>query len=349
VRLGVTPPVEVAGFPAAVDICVRAEELGYTDVWSAEVGAVDAFSPLAALAVRTSTVRLGTALVPVFTRPAALIAMSAAGIQNLSGGRFVLGIGASSPAIVGGWMGVPFTDPVRRIQEYVTMLRDMLAGRKVEHEGRTASSHGFRLQVGVDRAVPIHVGALGPRMCRLAGRVADGVLFFLMTPDGVRRALEEVAAGAREAGRDPGEIEAFVRLPVALGEPEELVRFMARRLVTGYAIVPAYNASLARQGFAEEAGEIAGAWSAGERDRATAAFTDEMLEGTTLMGDPAACRARLEEYRDAGITTPVLMPASVAGSIEERAERVAATVAALAPTGRDLRRSERFVRYAGRE
>jgi len=287
---------------------VRAEELGYTDVWSAELGAVDAFSPLAAVAVRTSTIRLGTALVPVFTGPAALVAMSAAGIQNLSGGRFVLGIGASSPAIVGGWMGVPFADPVRRVEEYVDLLRDMLAGRKVEHEGRTASSHGFHLQVGVDRPVPIHVGALGPRMCRLAGRVADGVLFFLMTPDGVRRALEHVAVGAREAGRDPGEIEAFIRLPLALEEPEELVRFMARRLLTGYAIVPAYNASLARQGFAEEAGAIAGAWSAGERDRATAAFTDEMLEGTCIIGDAAACRTRLEEYRDAGITTPVLMP-----------------------------------------
>src|SRR4051794_38885716 len=183
-RLGVTPPVEVAGFPAAVDICVRAEELGYTDVWTAEVGAVDAFSPLAAVAVRTSAVRLGVGLVPVFTRPPALVAMSAAGIQNLSGGRFVLGIGASSPVIVGQWMGVPFERPVDRVEEYVALLRDMLAGRKVAHDGGTVSSHGFRLQIGVDAPVPIHVGALGPRMCRLAGRVADGVLFFLMTPDG---------------------------------------------------------------------------------------------------------------------------------------------------------------------
>jgi probable F420-dependent oxidoreductase len=268
-RLGVTPPVEVAGFPAAVDICVRAEELGYTDVWTAEIGAVDAFSPLAAVATRTTRVRLGTALVPVFTRPPALVAMSAVGIQNLSGGRFVLGVGASSPAIVGQWMGTPFEDPVVRVEEYVALLRDMLGGKKVDRDGATVRSHGFRLQIGVDAPVPIHVGALGPRMCRLAGRVADGVLFFLMTPDGVRQALEEVHAGAREAGRDPDGIEAFVRLPATMGDPEDLARFMARRLLTGYAIVPAYNASLARQGFAAEAGEIAGRWAAGERDRAT--------------------------------------------------------------------------------
>jgi alkanesulfonate monooxygenase SsuD/methylene tetrahydromethanopterin reductase-like flavin-dependent oxidoreductase (luciferase family) len=192
-------------------------------------------------------------------------------------------------------------------------------------------SHGFRLQVGVDAPVPIHVGALGPRMCRLAGRVADGVLFFLMTPDGVRQALAEVHAGARAAGRDPARIEAFVRLPATMGEPEDLARFMARRLLTGYAIVPAYNASLARQGFAAEAGEIAGRWAAGERDRATEAFTDELLDATFLLGDADASKQRIQEYRDAGITTPVLMPLSVAGSPEERAERVTNLVEALAP------------------
>jgi probable F420-dependent oxidoreductase len=330
-RLGVTPPVEVAGARASIDICVRAEELGYTDVWTAEVGAVDAFSPLAAVAVRTSRVRLGTGLVPVYTRPAALLAMSAASIQNLSGGRFVLGIGASSPAIVDGWMGLPFDRPVRRVQEYVLMLRDMLAGRKSDHDGDTARSHGFRLQTDVDAPVPIFVGALGPKMCRLAGSLADGVQFFLMTPDGVRQALEQVREGAREAGRDPDGIEAFIRLPISLGEPEDLVRFMARRLLTGYATVPAYNASLARQGFHAEAAEIAGAWAANERDRATAAYSDELLDATFLMGDPAEARTRIQEYRDAGITTPVLMPLSVAGSQGERAERVAELVEAMAP------------------
>jgi len=330
-RLGITPPVEVAGFPAAVDICARAEELGYTDVWTAEVGAVDAFTPLAAVATRTSAVRLGTALIPVYTRPPALVAMSAAAVQNLSGGRFVLGIGASSPAIVEGWMGSSLDKPVRRTEEYVALLREMLAGRKVDHDGETVRSHGFRLQVGVEHPVPIHVGALGPAMCRLAGRVADGVLFFLMTPEGVRQALERVHEGAREAGRDPAEIEAFIRLPVSLGDPPEPARFMARRLLTGYAIVPAYNASLARQGFAGEAGEIAGKWAAGERDGATEAFSDELLDATFLLGDAGASKRRIQEFRDAGITTPVLMPVSVAGTVEERAERVRVLVDALAP------------------
>jgi probable F420-dependent oxidoreductase len=330
-RLGLTPPIEVVGIPAAIDLAVRAEALGYSDVWTAEVAGADAFTPLAAIAARTETIRLGTALAPVFTRPPALTAMTAAALQGLSGGRFVLGLGASSPAIVGQWMGVAFERPLTRVREYIEILRDMLAGRKVSFQGETIHVSNFRLQVDPGAPVPIWLGALGPAMCRLAGRVADGVQFFLMTPDGVRQALTEVAAGAREAGRDPAGIEVFVRLPVVLDEDEALVRLMGRRMLTGYATVPAYNASLARQGFEPEAAAIASAWEAGERDRATELFTDRMLDAFFLTGTPEAVLARVEEYRASGVTTPVLMPLSFAGSTEERLERVTATIEALAP------------------
>ena len=331
-RLGLTPPIEVAGFPAAVELCARAEELGYTDVWSAEVGAADAFTPLAAVATKTSRVRLGTALVPVFSRPPALTAMSAAGLQQLSGGRFVLGIGLSSPAIVGQWMGLEFDGRVTRIEEYVGVLREALAGRKVTFHGETVRVDNFRLQIDPGTPVPIHVGALGPNMCRLAGRIADGVLLYFFSPDGVRQALEHVREGAKEAGRDPDELDVFLRLPVAVDEPVDTARFMARRMLTGYAIVPAYNASLARQGFDEEARGIAEAWASGERDRATELFSDRMLDQLFIAGDAESCRARIEEFRAAGVKTPVIMPLSFAGSPEERAERVVKAVESLAPS-----------------
>ena len=321
--------------PSAIDIAVEAEELGYTDVWSAEIGAVDAFSPLAAVAARTERVRLGTALIPVFTRPPALAAMSAAAIQSLSGGRFVLGVGASSPAIVGGWMGMSYDHPVERVREYVQVLRDMLSGRKVDHPGPTMRVEGFRLQADPGHPTPIYVGALGPRMCRMAGGLADGVQLFLMTPDGVRRAVEDVRSGASEVDRNAEEIDVFLRLPVVLDEPEDVVRFMARRMLTGYAIVPAYNASLRRQGYAEEATQISNAWAAGDRDRATELFSDEMLEQMFLFGDVEACRARIDEFRAAGVVTPTLMPLSFAASAEERTERIRATVRMLAPGGTD--------------
>jgi len=156
------PPVEMTGVAASVQIGAMAEALGYTDVFSSEVGSADAFSPLAALAGKTEHVRLGTALVPVFTRPPALLAMTAASLQALSGGRFVLGSGASTRDIVERWMGLGFDRPVERVRDYVDALRRILAGDKVSFQGGTVQVHGFRRQAEPVPPVPIHVGALGP-------------------------------------------------------------------------------------------------------------------------------------------------------------------------------------------
>src|SRR5262249_30701481 len=153
-----------------------------------------------------------------------------------SGGRFVFGIGASTPHIVGRWMGTAFDRPVERVGDYVSALRRILGGERVQFTGETVRVDGFRLQAGPGPPIPIHVGALGPRMCRLAGAVADGVQFALMTPEGVRKALKEVRAGAAAAGRDLGEIEVVLRLPIAVDDEGELVRWLARRLLTGYAV-----------------------------------------------------------------------------------------------------------------
>ena len=187
------------------------------------------------------------------------------------------------------------------------------------------------MQIDPGTPVPIFIGALGPNMCRLAGRIADGVLFYFMSPDGVRQALDDVAAGAREAGRDPAELDVFLRIPVACGESEETARFMGRRMLTGYAIVPAYNASLERQGFEDEAREIADLWTRGERDKATEAFSDRMLDELFVTGTPEECAKRIDRYREAGVKTPVIMPLSFAGTTEERAERVVHAIEALAP------------------
>ncbi|MDP9344080.1 MAG: LLM class flavin-dependent oxidoreductase [Actinomycetota bacterium] len=331
-RLGITPPVEMAGVAASVEVGALAEALGYTDVFSSEVGSADAFSPLAALAVKTAHVRLGTALVPVFTRPPALLAMTAASMQALSGGRFVLGIGTSTRDIVERWMGLGFERPVERVRDYVDALRRILSGDKVSFEGRTVRIHGFRRQTEPAPTIPIHVGALGPRMCRLAGSVADGVQFALMSPEGVRNALGEVRAGLRQAGRDPADFDVVLRIPIAVDEPPEPVRFLARRLLTGYAIVPTYTATLARQGFGEPAAAVVEAWQAGDRARAVSLFPEAMVDAFFVHGTADECSARLEAYGEAGVRTAILMHLSVAPTPEERAERIAAQLRALAPS-----------------
>ncbi len=330
-RLGLTLGLEGAPLGDSIALCREAESWGYTDVWSAEVGGADGLAALAAAAPQTEGLRLGTAILPVFTRPPALLAMGAATVQHLSGGRFVLGLGTSSDVIVENWMGTGFDRPLTRMREYVAVLREILNGKKTSFEGETVRSQGFRLQMDPGSPIPIYLAALGPKACRLAGQVADGVIFFLKTPDGVRQAMEWVREGAAEAGRDASDLDVVIRLSTAVDEDAETLRYASRRATTAYAAVGVYNKSLELQGFADEAKDINAKWKAGDRAGAVESFTDEMLDGLMVFGDEAECRRRLDEFREAGVKTPVLLPISVAGDPEERSQRVRSAVRALAP------------------
>jgi probable F420-dependent oxidoreductase len=323
-RLGLTIGLEGAGLRDLVELCGRAEEAGYTDLWTAEVGGADGLTPLGALAVTTRTARLGTGIVPVFTRPPALLAMSAAALQDLSGGRFVLGLGTSSDVIVERWMGGSFKRPLTRLREYVEVIRASLAGGTVEFEGLTTSVDGYRIQHDPGAPVPIHLAALGPTACALAGEVADGVIFFLKTPDGVRQALEWTSPARAD-------FDCVMRIPLLVDEEPEVVDVAARRLLLSYAPVGVYARSLAGQGFGAEIAAIREAWAAGDRKRATQLVTDRMIDGLLISGGVERCRGRIEELRAAGVTTPVLLPMSFVDDPAERARRVTGAVEALAP------------------
>lgn len=331
-RMGLTVGLEGSSLPDALDLCRRAESIGYTDIWSAEVGGADGFSPLAALAATTSSARLGTAIVPVFTRPPALVAMHAATLQSISGGRFVLGLGTSSDVIVSRWMGHDFDAPLTRLKEYIEVVRSSLEGQKVDFKGNSTSLSGFRLQLDPGQPVPIYAAALGPRACRLAGRFADGVIFFLKTADGVKEALGWVAEGAMDAGRDPEDLDCVIRLPTAMDEDKGVFGLMARRLITSYITVDVYNRSISAQGFESEARAIRDAWRAGDRERANELVSDDLVDRLLIFGDGDACRGKLREFHDAGVKTPVLLPFSVAGDPGDRARRVRSVIEALAPT-----------------
>ena len=328
-RLGLTLGLVGAPLQSALEMCRDAEELGYTDVWSAEVGGADAFAVLAALAPITERMRLGTAIVPASTRPAALIAMGGATVQNLSGGRFVLGLGTSSRIIVERWMAGSFDAPLSQLRETVEAVREIWTGKKVTLDGR-APTRDFRLEIGVE-APPVYLAALGPKACRLAGAIADGVIFFLKTPEGVEDALEHVRAGAEEVGRDPSQLDVVARLPIAIDEEPDLYRFMSQRLITNYAMVDVYNRSLAAQGFAAEVGAIAQAWQAGDRAGAAANVTDEMIDALQIHGDADRVRGRLADFRSAGVKTPVLFPFSLSGDPQESAKKVRHVVEVMAP------------------
>lgn len=326
-RLGLTVGMEGTDLRSTLPWWQRAEDLGYTDLWTAEVGGVDGLTPLGALATVTRSARLGTGILPVFTRPPALLAMSAAALQDLSGGRFVLGLGTSSDVIVGKWMGQRFARPLTRLREYVEVVRSSLTGEKVEFNGLTARVEGFKLQHSVSTPVPIHLAALGPTACALAGEVADGVVLFLKTVDGVRAAL-----GWADAARgDRGPLECVMRIPLLVDPEPEVVAVAARRLLLSYAPVDVYARSLAAQGFGSETAAIRAAWTEGDRRRALELVSDEMVDALLIRGDFDRCAERIEELRSAGVTTPVLLPMSFADDAGERAGRVRRAVEALAP------------------
>ena len=329
-RLGLTVGLEGLPLDEQVRVAREGDGWGYTDVWAAETAGPDGFAPLAALAATTSKLRLGTAIVPVFTRPPALAAMSAAALHQLSGGRFVLGLGTSSDIIVNNWMGESFEFPLTRLREYVGAVRSILAGEKSGYDGKTLTTHGFRLQLPLEKPPPVYIAALGPKACRMAGEIADGVIFFLKGPEGVATALEQVRAGAEAAGRDPDSIDAVIRVLVAVDEDPQVLGYIGRRLTASYAMVDVYNRSLRSEGFTEEADGISELWRAGDRNGALEKVSDRMLDRLHVFGSLDHCKDRIEEFRGAGIRTPVLAPLSVAGDPDDRAARIVATAEALA-------------------
>jgi len=271
--------VPLSDLPA---LAARAEALGYTDLWSFEINMFDAFTPLAAAAASTADVRLGTAIAPVFFRPPGLLAMHAAALAELAPGRFVLGVGSSTPVVVEQWMGVPFGRPVKAVRETVVAVRALLAGEKVA---------GMRLAQPPAQPPPIWMAALGERMAAAARELADGVCLYMVGPGLIRETV--------------GDQDSMCRINVIPGD-DEAAQALARRTVTTYALVPFYARVMARQGFAEEVKAINERWAAGERAAASGQVSDAMVAELTLTGSLDAIGAGLARYWEAGLGCPVL-------------------------------------------
>lgn len=300
-RLGLTVPPLGMDLRTASDLAVEAEGLGYTDLWAAEVSGTDGLAACSAMGVKTSSARIGVAITPVYSRPPALLAMGAAAAQQASGGRFALGIGASTPTIVEGWMGQSFQRPVGRMRETIDFLRRAWAGEKIDHDG-TFSARGFRLETPLEQPVPIFLAALGPQMLRLAAGAADGVVLFATSEEGVRLARAAV----------PNK-ELVARLIVVPGGDAAQVHPFAQWMLAPYIAAPGYNPWIARQGFEEEAEAIARLWNSGDRTGAREAVSERLIEALVLYGDPARIKERLESFYEAGLSTPILMLLSQEG------------------------------------
>ncbi|HVM39620.1 MAG TPA: LLM class F420-dependent oxidoreductase [Acidimicrobiia bacterium] len=291
----------------SVEYARHAEALGYTEAWLAEVGGPDAFALAGALSVQTG-LRLGTAVVPIYNRTPMVLAMTAASLSQLSGGRFVLGIGTSSENIVERWNGLPFEKPYTRMRETLDVVKRLLAGEKVTYEGETLRLDGYRMTVDAHGEAKVYIAALNRRMLRLAGEMADGVILNMLAPEHIPTVLAEVAEGARAAGRDPGEIESVARIHMAYGEDFETAAGIVRMVFGPYAATSVYNRFFRWIGFEEEADAIAKAWAAKDREGLAGALSDRMAEAMVVWGDRDRCRERLQAYFDAGLDVAALNP-----------------------------------------
>ncbi|HZY31532.1 MAG TPA: LLM class flavin-dependent oxidoreductase, partial [Candidatus Methylomirabilis sp.] len=235
-RLGVTVQLGAGMSRGDVIELVRlAEERGYEAVFVPESWGYDAITTLTELAVQTRTIKLGTGILPVWSRTPALLAMTAASLDDLSGGRFILGLGISGPVVIQDWHGVPFERPIQRTREAIAIIRLALAGDRVTHDGEIFRVQRFRLEFDPPRPrIPIYIASIGPKNLQLTGEVADGWLPIYCSPESLALMRQEVVAGAQAAGRDPAAVEVAPYILACLSEDPEVGRRLARSHLAYY-------------------------------------------------------------------------------------------------------------------
>ena len=308
-RYGMTIPFDGVPLHEQRDWIVELADLGYTDVWSSEANGADAFTPLALASAWAPSLRLGTAIVPAFTRGPGCLAQSVGSLAQAAPGRVALGVGTSSDVIVEGWNGIPFQRPYERTRDIVRFLRQALTGEKVTAEYETFSVRGFRLGVVPPEPVPILVAALREGMLRLAGREGDGAIVNWLSADDVatvapvvRRAAEG-KAGTPDAAPTP---EIAARIFVAASDDADTVRGMGRFAIAAYLNVPVYAAFHEWLGRGDRLGDMWRLWKEGDRKGALAAIPDDVVDELIVWGSPEQCREHIQRYVDNGVSTPAL-------------------------------------------
>jgi probable F420-dependent oxidoreductase len=300
-RYGMTIPFDGVPLHAQRDWIVELADLGYTDVWSSEANGADAFTPLTLASVWAPTLRLGTAIVPAFTRGPACLAQSVASLADAAPGRLAFGIGTSSNVIVEGWNGIPFASPYERTRDMVRFLRAALSGEKVTMDTATVHSRGFRLGVRPEQPVPILIAALREGMLRLAGREGDGAIINWLSADDVATVAPIVQAAGDGTAK-----EVVARIFVAPTEDADTVRGMGRFAIAAYLNVPVYAAFHEWLGRGEVLGKMWQLWKEGDRKGALEAIPDQVVDELIVWGSPEQCREHVQRYVDNGVTTPAL-------------------------------------------
>jgi len=295
-RYGITVPFDGVPLHEHREWFEKLVSLGYTDVWSAETDGTDGLTPIALAAAWTPSLRLGTAIIPAYTRGPALLAQTVAGMAEAAPGRFAFGLGTSSNVIVERWNGIEFTEPYKRVRDTIRFLRAALAGEKVDETYDTFAVYGFRLARPVESPPPIFLAGLRPGMLRLAGREADGAIINWLSAEDVATVVPHVGAG----------MDIAARIFVCPSEDTDTVRAIGRRMIAAYLNVEVYAQFHRWLGRGDQLQPMWSAWQAGDRKGALAAIPDEVVDALIVHGSGAECRAHIQRYVDNGVTIPVI-------------------------------------------
>lgn len=312
----------------------EAERLGYDSVWAAEAYGSDAATVLAWLAAGTTTINLGSAIFQIPARSAAMTAMTAATLDQLSNGRMRLGIGASGPQVAEGWHGQRYGRMLQRTREYVAVVRMALARERVEFHGETLElplpdgpGKALKLTIApVQERIPVYLAAIGPKNTALAGEIADGWIPTLFSPEHVADARAHLEEGAARAGRSLDGFDIAPTVNVSITDDLELARNAMRPYLAlyiggmGSREQNFYNRLAQRYGFEQAAKRVQDLYLEGKREEACAALPDALIDLVTLCGPKDRVRERLAVYREAGVGTLMITP--MAWTAPERLEQL---------------------------
>ncbi len=289
-----------------------ADDLGVDSVWMAEAGGRDAFTALAELALTTRRVRLGTGIVNVFSRTPAVLAMTFATLDELSGGRMIAGLGSSAGNVIEHFHGVAFEKPLRRLREYVEIINVLIAGQPLGYRGRIFTlDRGFRLQFAPVRPhIPVYIAAMTPPSIVQTGEIADGLMPVHWPKSHYAELRAQLAEGALRAGRPAAAIEVApsVGMVITSGPDDEEALRRAREPVAYYIgrMGKFYAEMLQRHGYEAEVTAVRAAWERRDAAAATAAVSDRLLREVSVAGPLDACAEQLDELRAAGAGVPVV-------------------------------------------
>ncbi|MBM2806341.1 MAG: class flavin-dependent oxidoreductase [Deltaproteobacteria bacterium] len=293
---------------AIPELARLAEEHGFDCAWGGEANNKDPTVMLSAIAAATTRLKVGSAIYHILGRTPVTLALQAAGLDELSGGRFLLGIGSSNPTIAK-WHGQTLDHPLGRVHEYIEIVRAALRGEKLSYAGKYFTAQNFKMAFKPSaRTLPIYLAAFGSQMTRLAGRITDGVLINMANPTEVRRIADEVRAGAAEAGKDPAKMEIICKIRCSIAPNYNVAREALSHALTYYALADYYRDLLGRMGFASEVDAMRAAWKSGGFHAARKLVTDEMFRSLPMVAATSAPQVveQIKPYAEAGATRIIL-------------------------------------------